>query len=220
MRRQLATVFIMAALPAAARAAPPHGLGLAVSGGTLGVGPELSYRWNGLFDVRVSATMIGASGHGTVSDYRYRGHLHLANWGGSIGVHPFRNGFRLAAGVRDTRANRIRFGGTPRDAQDYGGILYPPDRAAMLDGTIRARDVSPLVTIGYDRTFNSGLTLAVDGGVMLHGRPRVTHLSASGEIVTNPAAGNELAREEDQLRRQARDYPFYPIVQLGLGYRF
>ncbi|WBO22238.1 hypothetical protein [Sphingomonas abietis] len=196
------------------------GITVGVTGGTLGVGPEVTYKINPLLGVRASATFLGVDGHGHVSDYKYDGHARLRNFGGSIDLHPLANGFRLSAGVRSTNDNRIRFHGMARTNQTYGGVTYTPDEAGTLSGDIRTRSVSPILTVGYAHTTLSGFMFGIDGGVMFHGHPRVDNLVATGELGSNPAAQDELARQEQRLRDRVDNYPYYPVAQISLGYRF
>lgn len=213
------TLASLAATPAAA-ILPGTGLSVGVTGGTLGVGPEVGYALNPLIGVRASATFLGLSGHGNVSDYRYTGHAHLGNFGGTVDLHPFLNGFRLSAGVRSIDDNRIRIAGMATGDQTYGGVTYTPAEAGTVSGKIRARSVAPLVTVGYAHTFLPGISLGIDGGVLFQGHPRVTDIATTGELATNPAAQDKLNAQIDTLRDRVRDYPYYPVAQISLGYRF
>ena len=222
MRIVLPVVLLTAALAAApARAipfAPP--ITIAVTGGTLGVGPEISYTIVPMLSVRASATFLGFGVHGPVKGYAYDAHAHLSNFGGTVDIHPFLNGFRLSAGARSTTDDRVNFHGMARTPQTYGGVTFTPEQAGELSGRIRTRSVSPLVSMGYVHTFLGGLTLGADGGVMFHGAPRVTRVTATGELGTNPAAQDELGRQVQNLRNRVDDYKYYPVAQLSLGYRF
>ena len=223
MRRLLALVPLsLAAAPAAALPVPflPP-VTVAVTGGTLGIGPELTYRFNRLFAIRGSATFLGFGADGRVSDYRYDGHLRLRNFGGTIDLHPLPLlGLRASAGFRVTDGNRIRFTGEPRGPQSYGGVTFTPEQAGSLSGRIETRNVSPIATVGYAHSGVSGFTYGIDAGVMFHGKPRVRDLVATGELATNPLAQAERARQEQRLRDRVDNYPYYPVVQISLGYRF
>ena len=220
-RFPLALLLAAAASPACALPiVSATGVTLGVTGGSLGVGPEITYRVNPLLGLRASATFLGFDAHGNVSDYRYDGHVKLRNFGGSVDLHPFANAFRLSAGVRSTDKNKVRFVGMARTSQTFGNVTFTPDQAGALSGSIRTKDVSPLLTAGYAHTTLSGFMFGLDAGVMFHGRPRVTDLVASGQLGSNPFAQAELARQEQRLRDRVDNYRYYPVVQLSLGYSF
>lgn len=204
----------------AAAAAVSRPITLAVTGGTLGVGPEITYRIRPLIALRASATFLGVSGHGRVSDYKYEGHAHLSNFGGSIDLHPFSNGFRLSAGARSTAKDEIRFLGMATKTQTYGGIVYTPQDAGTLSGEVKTRSVSPIATLGYAGATRSGITFGLDAGVMFHGHPRIVNFDATPQLGTNPYAQPELAHQEQRIRDKVDNYPYYPVVQLSIGYRF
>jgi hypothetical protein len=209
-----------AILSPAAAAGVSRPITLAVTGGTLGVGPEVTYRVLPRVALRASATFLGVNGHGHVSDYKYQGHAHLSNFGGTIDLHPFANGFRLSAGARSTAKDEIHFIGMARNPQTYGGVTYTPEEAGTLSGDVKTRKVSPLATIGYAGSTRSGITFGLDAGVMFHGHPRVVNFDATPQLGTNPYAQPELARQEQRIRDKVDDYPYYPVVQLSIGYRF
>jgi len=209
----------LSAVPALA-SATTTGVTVGVTGGTLGVGPEISYKVNPLLSVRASAAFLGVSGHGHVSDYQYDGKLRLQNFGGTVDLHPFKGDFRLSAGARITSGNRVHIHGSPIGPQTYGGVTYSEDEAGSLSGDIKTASVSPIVTIGYSHTTHSGLMFGLDGGVMYQGHPRVENIATTGQLNSNPAAQDQVNHQIQRLRDNVRDYPYYPVVQLSLGYRF
>jgi hypothetical protein len=216
-------VALLALSPVAAQALPvvnATGITVAVSGGTLGVGPEITYRVNPLLAVRGSATFLGISGHGDVDQYRYDGHARIHNFGGTVDLHPFLNGFRLSAGARSTSGNRIRFHGMATSPQTYGGVTFTPEQAGELNGRIVTKSVAPIVSVGYVHTTLSGFTYGIDGGVMFHGRPHLDDISATGQLGSNPSAIAERDRQLARLEDKIDGYKYYPVLQLSLGYRF
>jgi hypothetical protein len=213
----LAAAFV-AAPASAVPFAPPITIG--VTGGTLGVGPEISYNVIPAISLRASATFLGFGVSGPVKDYHYDAHAHISNFGGTVDIHPFLNGFRISAGARATGSNHVDFHGMARTNQTYGGMTFTPEQAGELFGRIKTKSVSPLVTVGYAHTFLPGITLGLDGGVMFHGSPRVSRVDATGELGSSPFAADSLAREIENLRNRVDDYKYYPVLQLSLGYRF
>jgi hypothetical protein len=77
-----------------------------------------------------------------------------------------------------------------------------------------------MATIGYAHTFLPGFYLGIDGGVLFQGHPRVTDLATTGQLATNPAAQDSLDDQVSKLRNRVHDYPYYPVAQISLGYRF
>ena len=54
---------------------------------------------------------------------------------------------------------------------------------------------------------------------MFQGSPEVT-LSATGPITSDTTFLAELAKEEDNLQDDLDSYEFYPIISIGINYRF
>lgn len=220
MRTGLLLAVCTVAAPAAAQIVPPITVG--VTGGTLGIGPEVSYSVNPFVAVRASATFLSVHGHGHSGGYRYSGTGHISNFGGTIDVYPLSqglSGFRISAGARSVEHNRIRFTGQATTTRSYSGVTYTPDQAGTISGTIRAKSVAPLVSIGYARRL-AGVTFGIDGGVMFHGTPRVNDFTPTGQLATNSGAQSEYQNQQSRIRNDVDDYKYYPVVQLSLGYRF
>lgn len=213
----LAATAVAAATPALAQT---DRLTIGVTGGTLGVGPEITYKPSPIVAVRASATWLDVSGSGNVSGYRYRGDAHLSNWGGTVDVHPFRNGFRISAGARSTDDQRISFYGRPTRDQVFGGRTVSATDAGTVAGRIETDGVAPITTIGWTHSVARHLVLGVDAGVMFHGRPDVDRLDYTGELATNAFATPERDRQAASLRDRVSDYRYYPVAQLSLGWRF
>ncbi|WP_174274356.1 hypothetical protein [Sphingomonas bacterium] len=210
--------FAAAASPLSAQSLRPFTVG--VTGGTLGIGPEVTYDINPFLSVRGSATFFGVGASGSTASYRYRGHAHVSNFGGTIDFHPFVNGFRLSAGARSTEHNRVSFTGTARNNRTFSGVIYTPDQVGPLNGEVRAKSISPLVSVGYVRSTLIGLTFGFDAGVMFHGRPTAYNFSAPGQLGTNPAAASEYANQQQRVENEVDGLKYYPIAQLSVGYRF
>ena len=210
---------LLAAAPAAAIPFVPA-VTIGATGGTLGIGPEVSYGINPFVAIRGSATFLKGSGHGTSNGYRYNGRAKISNYGASIDVYPLANGFRLSAGARYTRDNRIHFTGRATTTRSYSGVIYTPQQAGTLSGTIRAKKLSPLLSAGYAHAGLSGLMFGIDGGVMFHGTPKPHDFTATGQLATNPGAQTEYANQQQRVRNGVDGYKYYPILQASIGYRF
>lgn len=195
------------------------GVTASVSGGTLGIGPEIGYRPVPIFGIRANATFLGVSHSIDVDDIHYDGDARLRSYGATADLYPFRNAFRISAGFRVDR-NRIDLVATPTEAVAIGSTIYTPEQIGTIEGKIRAKTFAPTFTVGVARNRNRGFAWSLDAGVMLHGTPRIHDLVTTGELATNPFFQDDLAEERADIENKVNDYKVYPIVQLSVGYAF
>ncbi len=188
---------------------------LALSLGSLGIGPEVTYRPYRWFSLRGSATFLSASPHARIDDIQYRSRLKLRNYGLMGDIYPFGNGWRISGGVREDN-NRMLIQATPMMPIMIGGASYTPAQVGTLSGEITTRQYAPVVTMGYGGSVAKGFSIGGDVGVMFHGRPRMSGLTSTSMLVT-PA---DLATEQGQIQRDIRKYRYYPVLQISAGYRF
>ncbi|MDB5687162.1 MAG: hypothetical protein JWR77_1751 [Rhizorhabdus sp.] len=205
------------ALAGTAQAAEPgrSHFRLALSLGSLGIGPEVTYRPYRWLALRGSATFLSANPHAHIDDIQYKSRLKLRNYGLMGDIYPFGNGWRLSAGFREDD-NRMLLQATPMMPITIGGSSYTPAQVGTLSGEVSTRQYAPVVTIGYGGTVAKGFSIGGDIGVMFHGRPRMGTLTSSSTLVT-PA---DLMTEQGEIQRDIRKYRYYPVLQMSAGYRF
>ncbi|UUR07569.1 hypothetical protein [Sphingomonas glaciei] len=195
-------------------------VGVGITGGTLGVGPEVGWRSTN-FGVRGSATFFSLS-RGVDSDgIEYDGDLKLRSFGGSLDFYPGGGGFRLSGGVRVGK-NRVELTASPAatTSVEVGDATYTGAQIGTLSGEVRAKKVAPTLTLGYGGGVGSGVYFGIDAGAMFQGKPRVRSLTATGPIAANAAFQTQLANERREIEDDIDNFKVYPILQLGLGYRF
>ncbi|WP_126665586.1 hypothetical protein [Croceibacterium ferulae] len=192
---------------------------LGITGGSLGVGPEIGYRPIPALGFRASANFLKLSHDVDVDDIDYNGDLHLRSYGATADLYPFESAFRLSAGLRISR-NRVDLLATPLSPVSIGGTTYSPEKIGSIQAEVRARDVAPTLTIGVARNQSRGFAWSLDAGVMLHGTPRTDNLQVTGELASNPFLQDDLARERAEIEAEIDNYKVYPLVQLAVGYTF
>ncbi|AKM11238.1 hypothetical protein [Croceicoccus naphthovorans] len=216
--------YILLASLAAALAATPAmaedgGVMVGVTGGTLGIGPEVTYRMNETIAVRANATFFGYSHDVDSDDVTYDGKLNLQSFGAMIDVHPFGGGFRVSAGAR-IGDNKVKLKAAPTDDVEIGGTLYTPEEIGELSGEVKAKDFAPMLTLGWAGGLTKGLKLGFEAGAMFHGSPRIDNLTATGILADDPDFMDSLRAEEAEIEDDIDNYKIYPVVQLSVGYRF
>lgn len=194
---------------------------IGVSGGTLGIGPEVTVRISPLLGMRASATFLNFNHSVDGDEIKYDGDLKLASAGAVIDLHPFENGFRVSAGARYNK-NKVKLKATPGSTEtvEIGDTTYTGSQIGTLNGSVRVKEFAPVLTLGYGSGLTKGVTFGIDAGVMFEGKPRIRNLRASGPIASDPSFQTALAREEQDIRDDVEKYDIFPIVQLSIGYAF
>ncbi|QNN68034.1 hypothetical protein H9L13_03780 [Sphingomonas lutea] len=205
--------------PALAQDAGTTGsVSVGVTGGTLGIGPEVGFRFSDMFGVRGNVTFLSISQDAESDGVDYDGKLKLASGGLMLDVHPFGGGFRVSGGAR-INGNKVRLTATPTEDVEIGDEVYTPEEIGVLSGNVKAKSFAPTLTLGYFGGATRGLNFGIEAGGMFQGSPRVRDLKTTGLLATDPDFQEELAREADELEDEV-DYKIFPIVQVSLGYRF
>lgn len=149
----------------------------------------------------------------------YGGQLRLGAVPVTLDVYPFKNWFRMSAGLE---FNLNRAVGT---AKPYQGLVsihgrsYTVDQIGQLRGTFQFNRVAPLVSIGFCNPIkkNKHWGFFSEIGVLYHGRPRFP-ISISGPLSSQLSA--DLLAQRVSVEQDVKKYRFYPILQLGIAYHF
>jgi hypothetical protein len=192
---------------------------LGITGGTLGVGPELSYRFTDHIGVRGSLGWLSIGREQDVDDIDYDGDLDLLSFGGMLDVYPFGGGFRLSGGVRWV-GNEINLRASPTNDVTIGGTTYTPAEIGTLRGTVEPNAVAPVVTLGWTGKLKRGFTLGVEAGAMFQGAAKITNLRANGLLGSDAAFLADIEAEEEEIEDDIDDYKVWPVVQILVLYRF
>lgn len=212
-------------LLAAATGAPAHA-GLVGEIGTTGAGAHVSVPVGPAMHVRLGTGRLGYTYKGSVNeldfDFKLKGKTYdvLVDW------HPMENSlFRLTGGlayngnVIDGRA-RTGADGTYR----IGGNRYSAATVGSIDSRVDFNKAAPYLGIGWGRPSSDekGWSFSSDIGVLFQGPPKST-LTSSGcraEAAACTQLATDLARENAELDRKADKLKFYPVLRVGIGYKF
>ncbi|GAA6173580.1 hypothetical protein NBRC116592_32500 [Colwellia sp. KU-HH00111] len=224
-----------------ATAVADNELGLSLKGSTLGAGIELDYRINNRFNVRLQANGYNYDDDFEEDDISYVGELELSTQGLLLDWRPFAGNFRVTGGIY-SNANQLT--GTATDAgeqsYDIGNVEYfsNPDNPLRVDANVDlGKSSAGYLGLGWGNAMPSGWMFSVEVGVLLAGEPQV-QIDASGSAqvyangsyqvfdvsdTSNPLVQelNENIRAEEQnLADDISGFKAYPVIALGVGYRF
>lgn len=210
MRAALVLAFSL--MPVAASASTT--VTAAVTGGTLGIGPELGIRGTNL-GVRSSATFLGFGLTVHSNDIKYDGDANLRSAGAALDLYPFGGGFRLSAGARYNR-NRGKVTATPTRSTSIGGQTFTPAQIGTLTGRGDVKKFAPTLSLGYGSKPGRGFLWGLDAGAMFQGKVRVSQLVSSTGMIPQ----SRLDAERADLQSDVSKYKVYPLAQVTVGWRF
>lgn len=225
---------------AAVFALPAQAVDVAVGAriSTLGAGLEAATGINPYLTVRGVINGLNYSQDYTDDDNNeYEGKLKLFTAGALLDVHPFQGVFRLTAGGL---YNGFGLKGNTKDAQTFeyetDDFIYR-STDGRADAKIDFPEFAPYLGLGWGRPIKpaGNFWFSFDVGVMLQGSLNADlNLTGTGtatekanpantatvDFATDPGVQADLAKYERELEDEAKDFKYYPVIGLGLGYQF
>lgn len=227
IKSRLATtgvLLILSAFPGRAEVA------IAGKAGTLGAGAELTVGLSQQLNARLGVNGYSYSDRREASGIEYDGEAKLRTGTGLLDWHPGGGGFRLTGGVvyNDTA---IEGTSIPPASGVYniGGVPVPVSFVRSLNAKADFDPVVPYAGLGWGNAVAPGKKLGffIDLGVIFQGKADVKltpNIPADSPINTTPGAREALdillRREEQDLEDDAADYDLYPVLSIGLSYKF
>lgn len=221
--KKTATHLAVAALALAAAPAfalDPGSLDAGVTAGTLGYGPQVGMVIvPNKFDARLNFGYLNYNYNTTSQNVDYSGHLKLNNLGLLGDWHPFAGSFRLTAGAF-YNGNKFDLTGKPSaGSYTFNGNTYTADQVGSVTAHVKFNSTAPYVGFGWgDDSSRAGLHFTSDFGAMYQGRPKAT-ITATGALA-NPALADDVHAAQSQLQSDLDKFKWYPVLQIGVVYRF
>ena len=209
---------------------------VAAHSGTLGMGLTVGYQFSNSFAVRgVVNPGLGIGLDRKEAGIDYDGTLKLQSFGALLDWHPFTSGFRLTSGIF---LNKNKYPAKAQSELEIGDNQY----AAEMNASLAVRSFGPYLGIGWSSGLGrSGLGFSIDIGAIYQGAPEVSgsgHVNDPGgrcdfSITKKGAAAvactpgmelpnlrGDLEKEHAELRNELDKFRWYPVLSLGIVYRF
>lgn len=218
LMKKFLLVFAASLSFAAGASAAPVDAGL--TGGTLGYGPQAGFVVvPGKFDARLNFGYLDYSYNTTSQGVAYNGHLKLNNLGLLGDWHPFGGWFRLTAGAF-YNGNKFNLSAQPTGGTyTFNGVSYTSAQVGSAKASVTFNSFAPYLGLGWgDNSDHAGLHFTSDIGVMYQGKPTAT-ITAAG-AASNPALASDVRAAQSKLQSDLNSFQWYPVVQVGLVYRF
>ncbi|NMM28292.1 MAG: hypothetical protein HHJ12_13635 [Glaciimonas sp.] len=176
-------------------------------------------------NARVGLNYLDYSYSGATSSVDYDFKLKLTTVDALLDYYPTSSNFRLTGGLV-YNGNKITANAKSNATGSYtlNNKIYDAASAGKIDGKIDFRKVAPYLGIGWGNAVaqDGGWGFTSDLGVMFQGSPD-TSLTNSGctalqAICTDLA--NSVAVENVSLADKASKFKAYPVLRVGLSYKF
>jgi hypothetical protein len=200
--------------------------------GTLGIGGEVGYRPLDMFGVRVDGEAFSFSDNITAGHVNYHATAELQSYGALADLYPFGAAFRVTGGLR-LNENEARGQSTSVQATINGQrVTVPTSDFGDLGAKVTFDKLSPYVGFGWGAEIIPNLELTTDFGVMFNGNPKASvngGLNANGVAAVNALGGGSAAAQltaagiasaRSSLQGYVDGYEYYPVIEIGLAYKF
>ena len=189
---------------------------------TTGFGGEVAKLLTGHVAARVGGSFFSVNTTKSQSDISYDASLKLHTFSALIDLSPSRRGSFHVTGGLVTNPLTISATGQPSSSGTFkiNGTTYTSSQVGTLTAEGKFPGASPYAGLGFGTPASHGgaLKLLFDLGAVI-GKPRI--LLTSTGAASNPQLASDLQAQEAKTQHDVRKYlKVYPVVSLGLGYRF
>lgn len=210
---------------------PAHAADVAIGGkgGTLGLGVELTVGLSRQWNTRLGVNGFDYSDRREASDIEYDAEAQLRTAAALLDFHPGGHGFRLTAGAI-WNGTKVEGSSLPPDSgfYDIGGVRVPVDILGTLDADAEWDPFAPYVGLGWGNAVgaNQKVGFSFDIGAIFQGEADVelTPVLPADSPINTPLGRQALEilldREEADIEDDAAEYDIYPVVSIGVTYRF
>ena len=201
-------------------------IGITGTVGTTGIGAHATIPISPSVNARLGLSYLGYNYRGSTRDMQYDLDLKANTYDALVDWYPEKgSAFRITGGVT-YNGNRIDVHALPNAAGAYSiqGNTYDAAAVGKVDGKVGFNKFAPYLGIGWGRNLKDekGWSFSTDIGVLFQGSPK-TSLTASGctadAAVCNQFA-TDVARENQELAREVRKFKVYPVLRIGVSYKF
>ncbi len=220
----LAFVLVVGAIGLGATSARSE-VGATLKVGTQGIGADVTTGINKNLNARFNlnyfsygTTIEGDEDEDEEGGGSVRPELTLLTIGALLDWHPWAQGFRLSAGIYLNK-NKIDL------TADLSPTVELNDREYTLSdlgGTVDFNSLAPYLGLGYGNSVGTDghWHFSFDLGVMFQGSPQVDLRATASDTALQSQLDADIAGEEKKLEDDLVFFTIYPVISLGVSYRF
>ncbi len=189
-------------------------VGVAVRGGTLGVGGDLSVELNRFLGLRGGLGTFPVQPEGDIEEVNYKIKPPSSMLSAGVDLYPLGGNFRLSGGL--LFKHDVRLDATANTNFTFNDVEYTPQQAGTVRGDITWSSTSPFASFGWAGR-GKGFGLTFDLGAVFMGEPDILLSAHGGSLSSDAAFLRNLRAAQDSAQTNAGKYlKVLPIVQLGI----
>lgn len=225
MLRTLSIALLLTTAAAgAASAQSSERFAVGVVGGTTGAGLEAQFQASPLINLRVAGDFFSYEEEFSTDDIDYDAEIDFNQLGGFVDLHPFNNSFFVSGGLY-AGDRMVEVNATTTSSAQIGDVIFTPAQIGTLTGSVDFGDTAPFLGLGFNNTFRTGGRIGFKAvvGAAFGGDPEVQLRRSGGITLPNDIQtlfDAELRKEEAELQEEVEDFKTFPVIQVGLTYRF
>lgn len=194
--------------------------------GTTGAGARVAIPVHSDFDVRFGMGKLDYSYKGSTNDLTYDYRVKGKSYDALLDWFPSKDSaFHVTAGLA---YNGNSIGGRARASQagTYAiqGNTYNAASVGSINSRIDFKKAAPYLGIGWGRSSatDKGWAFSSDVGVLFQGSPKssLTSTGCTAEAATCNQFATDIAKENAALSRDANKLKLYPVLRIGVSYKF
>ena len=200
-------------------------VGVSAELGTTGIGVHATLPVLDSVNARIGVNAFNYSYNSSTSNVDYDFKLKLQTFDVLADYYPISgSGFRLTGGLV-YNGNKIDAHGKPTNGTyTLNGNTYSASQVGSLNGNIDFRKIAPYAGIGWGNALakDSNWSFTADVGVMFQGSAS-TSLSNSGCTASAASCAqlnSDIQAENQKLQDKVNDFKLYPVIRVGLAYKF
>jgi hypothetical protein len=201
---------------------------LGLKAGTLGIGIEAEGNIDKTFGGRIGANYLSYeySSKCRDCDVDFDYDVKSATFPVFLDWHPAGGSFRISGGIVFSNSQfegSVNYSSSDDETEKIGDNKYRKGDIGNLDATVDFSEVNPYFGVGWDTSFGESKRFGFlcDLGFIFQRSPEVK-LTSNGTLSksSDPTFKSDLAKEEEDIQDSLNKWKYYPLVALGVSYRF
>lgn len=210
---------LLGLLPTMSFASEDASIDVGVHLSTLGYGLSIAHPLTDTISGRLGFNQFSKSFDQTSDSINYAGDLKLSSFDILADWHPFDGVTHLTAGLMYNN-NKLEMMAQPSGPTiTINGNTYNSADVGTMTAAVEFNKAAPYLGFGWSgQAKNTGFSFKSDFGVLFQGKPKST-ITCSNPVA-NPVIAADCVAEQAKLDDDLKNFKYYPVISIGIGYAF